>query len=826
MGLRDRAGLRRAGMITLGILGALLALIAVVVGGTLTILRTDWAGERVRRQVVSRANAEIQGTLAIDRLSFRGGKLQVWGVALRDSEGGLVVNVVRAEVQLRPLRLLRKEIRVPAVVIETPTVSVVSDVGGTNLARATEPRKKAPPKRDEPKKPVDRHGPEGWVFRLDRFEITHGDIWTAIASPDGDTPPTPRAHLADLAVFSSARAALGNGALDLALRASGRSERAPAGPLRLDAKLAAHGDVVRFETDGDLLGGTLTARGDVDTRRPDAADVLVALAIPRQELAGHVWGPIRIDARLEPGKALTLDALLRVPGVELAAKDRGSNQLGVDGRLIVSDLAITGRAAGALAGGDPPALAGRGDVTFAVEKAEGAGPAGLDARAKGGFESLRFGETTIAGLKIDGRSARLSSRPGSAKLDVQIARVGSGTTDVRGIALAATLRDQFVRATFAVASPARVDLDLTGRFSDDRHTFDLSRLAVAFPGGRWALEGVARLRTDADETSLSNFRLTSDGQALAVDAAQRGENLSAHLALTDLRLGRLPTALVDPKLRLDGVLNIDVRAGGQTSNPKVIARVDLKQAEYRALSKIDAKLNATLENQRLGATMAVDAPFLTVAGALDLPVDPTREPHAPIDVAVDVKRADLRALQHAAERPALAGGLLNLKLRAQGSAADPKLTLALDALDLRLKADAVGGDAGKPVDLGKAHVRVSYADKTARADVDFSSAHGGSLSLDATTRVDLSYPRAMRPIVVAKLPIRGKLVARSLDVAWAAHLNPRVESMRGKVTADAKLSGTVGDPQLIGDVRWKQGGVVATQPPAAGRKPPAASRPR
>jgi autotransporter translocation and assembly factor TamB len=75
--------------------------------------------------------------------------------------------------------------------------------------------------------------------------------------------------------------------------------------------------------------------------------------------------------------------------------------------------------------------------------------------------------------------------------------------------------------------------------------------------------------------------------------------------------------------------------------------------------------------------------------------------------------------------------------------------------------------------------------------------------------------------VVKKIPLHGKVVAKAFDVAWIAQFNPRVETLGGQVSANAHLTGTLADPQFLGDIQWKNGEVVATAPsppkPAAGR---------
>src|SRR6266545_1078696 len=422
------------------------------------------------------------------------------------------------------------------------------------------------------------------------------------------------------------------------------------------------------------------------------------------------------STRAQPSAAPTLDVLVKIPGVELTAKDQGREAVAVAGRLAVADLSLTGKAIGAISGSEMGPLAGRGQISFAVENA--------DFQAKGGFEMLRFDTTTL-----------------------------------EGIAVSARLHEQDVTAALQVSKPARVELALAGRFSDERRVFDLARLMLGYPGTNWALERPARLRSDDSELSLSNFRLVSKQQTLAIEARRRGEDVDAHLALTALELGQLPTSLIDPKLRLDGVLNLDVKA----------------------------------QQQRVEATMGVQTSFLAATAAAKLSMEPLG-PGAPMDVALDIKHLDIGKLMRAAGRPSPADGRANLKLRLDGSTDDPNLVLTVEAFDLEL---------------------------------DFASARGGKLVIDASTNLDLSYPNpgTKRRIVAAKLPIRGRLVARNLDVGWVALLNPRVETVAGKLTADARLGGSVGNPEVIGDVRWKNGAAVATQPPPAGRRPPASARP-
>ena len=80
--------------------------------------------------------------------------------------------------------------------------------------------------------------------------------------------------------------------------------------------------------------------------------------------------------------------------------------------------------------------------------------------------------------------------------------------------------------------------------------------------------------------------------------------------------------------------------------------------------------------------------------------------------------------------------------------------------------------------------------------------------------------------LIAALDSDFEAVAKDLEVGWIAAFSPGVESRGGEVSADAKLAGTVGEPQFIGDVRWKNGELVATMPPRKAAPPSAAALPQ
>jgi autotransporter translocation and assembly factor TamB len=799
---------RRVAGIVLLVAGVALVLVTTLVAVTLLVLQTGWGSERLRRQVVARVNRQIQGQLEIGRLSFGGNKLVVWTATLRDPEGQAVAEVARAEVDFSVVRLLRKEVRLTAVAIETPRLGLVSDARGLNLSRATAPRNPGPPPPPAPKT-----SDEGWVVRIDGFDLTDGDVRVATGEPGTREA---KAHLAHLHSHLAARYATGNGSLDLTFRLDGQSALAPVGPLRLSADAAMNGDRTRVAIDGDLLGGKIQARANVDRQHVAAADLLVAVAIPPLILAGYDWGPIRIDGQARPGTIPTLGVLVAIPGVKLTGTGGpgGQDRFTFAGTLALADLGLAAKAAQALTGAGMSPLGGKGRIDFAIGGPMAGAPASWDARTTGLLERLRFGETVVSGLSIKGQVARLSRRPEQADLGIAIASVTAGDTQLRGIALDAKIRAQTLSAELKIDGPEPVSLTVAGQIDNDQHGLAIERLALAYPAARWSSQEIARLRFIDDSLSLANLRLISQGQVLAIDGEKTGERIDGHVTVERLRLGLLPAFIIAPSLHLGGTLDVDVNAHGQLANPTVGARARLEHGRYQGFSQIDAQVTATLAEHQVDGTASVDAPFAGLEAAFKLPVGPLPlAPGAPLDLRIDVRRIDLAEAVRAAKMAAPTGGRASLNLRVTGSAASPVVDLTASGRELTMSRPAGASKAPETIDVGHARVHLTYAERAAHAEVDFGSSRGGTLRVDAGAQLDLCYPRVTRGLVVAKMPIHGKIVARNFDVAWLSRFSDRLDAVGGQLSADARLAGTVGDPQMVGDVHWKNGNVVANARP-------------
>ena len=135
-----RRALRLGGAIVLVLVGAT----ALLVGGALTLLRTRWGGDWVRRQAVPRVNAAIAGSLELGQFGYHGDRLQLGDVVLRDPDGRVVARVRALDVAFSPLALLRGRVDVRRAVIDGPALWLRQDEQGTNLGRALAPRHPQP----------------------------------------------------------------------------------------------------------------------------------------------------------------------------------------------------------------------------------------------------------------------------------------------------------------------------------------------------------------------------------------------------------------------------------------------------------------------------------------------------------------------------------------------------------------------------------------------------------------------------------------------------------------------------------------------------------
>ena len=115
---------------------------------------------------------------------------------------------------------------------------------------------------------------------------------------------------------------------------------------------------------------------------------------------------------------------------------------------------------------------------------------------------------------------------------------------------------------------------------------------MRFPDALWAADGIAHVGF-GERLSLTNFRLRSQGQTIAIDASKTGDYARrAPWRCSACAWRLLPHELVDPSLHLGGLIDADVHAGA--GRHRCLSRTwlcasQLEGGRARSWSRVDAK---------------------------------------------------------------------------------------------------------------------------------------------------------------------------------------------------------------------------------------------
>ncbi|HXU79856.1 MAG TPA: translocation/assembly module TamB domain-containing protein, partial [Polyangia bacterium] len=257
-------------------------------------------------------------------------------------------------------------------------------------------------------------------------------------------------------------------------------------------------------------------------------------------------------------------------------------------------------------------------------------------------------------------------------------------------------------------------------------------------------------------------------------------------------------------LRLDGrgparapagrlQLRLDDAAGRRFPATDALVKVTVREQEGSELSARVTRRGQTL------ATLDADV-RLPSSRLANLPALAT----APLTVRAHVGPLHLqrKALPPATERDkeGSLAAVLEAALQLDGSLRAPRLRLSATADDARLD--------GRP--LGRADLLVRYQDARPQLALNVATPRGGALHLTGSTELDLGYPRVLRPIDAKALPIVVDLESQELDLSVFSGLVRPVRTVAGLLSANARLRGKAGAPEVDGRVEWKDGRLVIT----------------
>ena len=294
-----------------------------------------------------------------------------------------------------------------------------------------------------------------------------------------------------------------------------------------------------------------------------------------------------------------------------------------------------------------------------------------------------------------------------------------------------------------------------------------------------------------------------------VDLRQRGKVVDAHALITALDLSRLPPRLVPPARKLAGRFDAELRARGRLPTPELEVKASLRDGRVDRFSGLALDLSArNRQRDGIAAKLRVLRGRQVVAeldGKVGAPLDALiqRRTLANVPLVVDAQVGPLH-VQRLGLPSATAGpgggrqvfrALVHAQLGARGTLADPVV---------RLRALVDQAKLGNTV-LGGADLRFAYQDGQPRLSARVDSARGGKLDLTVQAKADLSLPALRRGLQPRTIPVQGELQSRALDLGILSGLDDTVREVGGLLEAEGKLAGTVGAPQLVGRLAWKQG---------------------
>jgi len=495
-----RRGLRVAAAVLLALVGGC----ALLLGTALTLLRTRWGGDWVRRQAVPRVNAAIAGTLQLGRFAYHGDRLQLDDVVLRDPDGHEVLRARAIEVTFSPLALFRGHVDVRRALLDEPALFLRQDDDGTNLGRALAPR--------HPHQAAARSQPgprRALVVDLRELRVTDGAVEVIQTQPEaGDRLFRAR----ELVLRAHGRYQLGTGAalpaftgdLDLggALQAPLRA------PLALRVSAAGQGPRVDATVAG-AVGDTA-----VDAAAQVADDTHLAVQWTRLHVTPAVvraFAPaLRLAVPVDVTGQLARDRdevsfTMKAAGAAWHLDARGA----VDtARRRVRGLSVVARDVdlGATVQGLPRSH-------FSVKLAAEGGGTGLG--DLDGKLELQVPEGTLDGVLVAPSSIRASARHGHFTIEAL-------RLSLPGLAATAS----------GTAAPERLALSLSVKFSD---LGSLTRTAAAFiPGVPIAAGHGALQATVFGSAATPGLSATASFPMLAA-AQNRVEDLLLTARVPDLR---------------------------------------------------------------------------------------------------------------------------------------------------------------------------------------------------------------------------------------------------------------------------------------------------
>jgi translocation and assembly module TamB len=826
-----------------------LAVALLAIGGLWTFAQSDRGGELIRRNVVSKLNAQIAGQLAVERLRFGGDRLTLDGVVLRDPEGVEVARVGSVDLTFSVWALLRRHVNVRRLEIRRPELRLVLGERGSqasNLARAlAQPAKVQPPPAATP-----TTGGPNIVVELHALTVSGGTFSLRSSAPE--------LHVGGIDLQGSARY-------------DGRAEA-----LQTDLKLVTE-------------GGRVDAQGAIDLVRLRAPPAGLAVRVRDLDLAKMMRDtPVTaIDLDLDTrGEHLDADLRASAPGATVnghGALDAG--QVEARARIEASDLAATARSLARCHLAPPIILTGQGRIDVAIS-----GPlARPSLRVAGRVPQLTVAHNTVRGLTVSATLPRLDA-PTAIDLDLTATYARLAERELHGLAATVRATGPLIRADVEITKPYPVALAAVGhRLSP--WSLEMSELLLRYPEATWKLAQPTRIALRGERASISGLDLRAPGQRVRADLQKGPGGGKLHLVVSRLDLARLPRPLMSPALAAAGAVDLDLdlqfspvrlegsvaaralgnavdakfdlpaswppvggRAPGETAAPlkltlttseidvaavaRTVAGVTGQRASFdpRGRVQLSATVDGSAASPRVdvelkGRSLQIsgrtlgdldvalhgndDRPLILAVRATPPGVPPAeleattplslrtllrRRPSAatlartPFAINGHVAQVPLTALGKLVGHPVFSGGTVSLQVAARGSAVEPTGTLALDLTRV--------STARMPATDARVELKVDR--KTTEANIRVLRVGHPLLALEARFGVGLAALEDGRGLVDAPLRLRaviGPLPMQRLGLPGDPGSGTRQDALQGTLHADLSIDGTLRAPRLVTHVQ-------------------------
>jgi translocation and assembly module TamB len=618
-------------------------------------------------------------------------------------------------------------------------------------------------------------------------------------------------HLDAKAASASARV---DGAFDLATR------RAHAATVAI-----RHVDLSELTRDGPPSKMALTLHASGGGTSLDDLVGQMEVSVPLSRIAAETIGPVHVLAIAGNGEVQLREVLVNVPGVRIEARGQARKErLSLAGKVVANDLGAFSRTLGKLAGPGGLSATGQGHLEFAMS-----GPVDAPSvAADGSFPVLAYRQMRVEGLTLHLDARNVKSTVGvDARLAARSLAIAPGKV-FRAVHLDVDGEGSELTLDAAVHGYAELGLRGQASLTRDGSGATVRALSLRYPEARWALEAPVQIESRAGVLVVSPATLRAGEQVISASVVKRRTRLDATLEVRSLDLGKLPGAFVDPALALGGVLNLHVRARGQSSNPDVTAVVDLRGGRFKRHHDAQLHLDAAYAEDVAKGTLAAEGEGIRLTGRFDVPVKALRQGRrAPVEVELDVAelRLDESLRELGLDTPI--SGLVSAQASLRGTADDPALRVAVKGRRLRVRQLAPSDVdlAVESADTGRIRARADLAIEGRKSFIEVQTPFTMGQLLRkppngaALTSAEFALEADLRELPLKLLSDAG-LSGQRLDgaVSARAHVTVAAMSPRGEVSVsakglttqglepvDARLHLQAGD-ELRGDMRAEQGG--------------------